>query len=69
MVASVKAQSWNQQFLENVPENAKIHKDEVFGPTVNLYSVKTIDEAIEKANSLPFGLHAAVFTADVNTAF
>ena len=55
--------------LENVPENAKIHKDEVFGPTVNLYSVKTIDEAIEKANSLPFGLHAAVFTADVNTAF
>jgi glyceraldehyde-3-phosphate dehydrogenase (NADP+) len=54
--------------LENVPENAKIHKDEVFGPTVNLYPVKTIDEAIEKANSLPFGLHAAVFTTNVNTA-
>jgi len=55
--------------LENVPEKAKIHKDEVFGPAVNLYSVKTIEEAIEKANSLPFGLHAAVFTANVNTAF
>jgi glyceraldehyde-3-phosphate dehydrogenase (NADP+) len=55
--------------LENAPETAKIHKDEVFGPTVNLYAVKTIEEAIEKANSLPFGLHAAIFSSDVNTAF
>ncbi|MEI6124079.1 MAG: aldehyde dehydrogenase family protein [Bacteroidota bacterium] len=55
--------------LENVPEEARIHKDEVFGPVVNLYSVDSIEEAIEKANSLPFGLHAAVFTKDVNTAF
>ncbi len=55
--------------LENVPENAKIHKDEVFGPTVNLYSVQTLDEAIENANSLPFGLHAAIFTTNINTAF
>lgn len=55
--------------LENVPEKAKIHKDEVFGPTVNLYPVKTMEEAIEKSNSLPFGLHAAIFTSDVDTAF
>jgi glyceraldehyde-3-phosphate dehydrogenase (NADP+) len=54
--------------LENVPENARIHKEEVFGPTVNLYPVSTLDEAIEKANSLPFGLHAAIFTTNVNTA-
>ncbi|MEI6133042.1 MAG: aldehyde dehydrogenase family protein [Bacillota bacterium] len=55
--------------MENVPETAKIHKDEVFGPAVNLYKVKTIEEAIEKANSLPFGLHAAIFSSDINTAF
>jgi glyceraldehyde-3-phosphate dehydrogenase (NADP+) len=55
--------------LENVPEEATIHKDEVFGPTVNLYPVESYDEALEKANSLPFGLHAAVFTKDVNLAF
>ncbi|MFC1555748.1 aldehyde dehydrogenase family protein [candidate division KSB1 bacterium] len=55
--------------LENVPENATIHKEEVFGPTVNLYPVETVEEAIEKANSLPFGLHAAVFTQDVDLAF
>jgi len=54
--------------LENVPENATIHKEEVFGPAVNLYSVSDIDEAIQKSNSLPFGLHAAIFTDNVNIA-
>ncbi|MFC1564024.1 aldehyde dehydrogenase family protein [candidate division KSB1 bacterium] len=55
--------------LENVPENATIHREEIFGPAVNLYTVGDADTAIEKANSLPFGLHAAVFTKDVNLAF
>ncbi|MEI6851340.1 MAG: aldehyde dehydrogenase family protein [Bacteroidota bacterium] len=54
--------------LENVPENAKIHKDEVFGPTVNFYPVETIEEAIEKSNSLPFGLLTGIFTSNVNMA-
>jgi len=55
--------------LEKVPEQAAIHREEVFGPTVNLYPVSTEEEAVSKANSLPFGLHAAVFTDDVNRAF
>lgn len=55
--------------LENVPESAEIHHQEVFGPTVNLYPVSDLDDAIDRANSLPFGVHAAVFTRDVNTAF
>ncbi|MFI5143095.1 MAG: aldehyde dehydrogenase family protein [Thermoanaerobaculales bacterium] len=55
--------------LEGVPEKATIHHSEVFGPTVNLYPVDTAEEALEKANSLPFGLHAALFTRDVDMAF
>lgn len=55
--------------LENVSENANLHCEEVFGPTVNLYPIDNLDAAVEKANSLPFGLHAAVFTRDVNIAF
>ncbi|MFC1726348.1 aldehyde dehydrogenase family protein [candidate division KSB1 bacterium] len=55
--------------LENVPEDATIHYEEVFGPAVNLYPVDDLDDAIEKANSLPYGLLAAVFTKDVKTAF
>jgi glyceraldehyde-3-phosphate dehydrogenase (NADP+) len=55
--------------LEEVPLDATLHKEEVFGPTVNLYSVEEEGEAIAKANSLPFGLHAGVFTRDINLAF
>jgi glyceraldehyde-3-phosphate dehydrogenase (NADP+) len=51
--------------LENVPEDATIHYEEVFGPTVNLYPVDDLDEAIEKANSANYGLHAAGFSNDV----
>lgn len=55
--------------LENVPETALVHYEEVFGPTVNLYPVDTLEDAIQKANSLPYGLHAAIFTKSVDVAF
>jgi glyceraldehyde-3-phosphate dehydrogenase (NADP+) len=55
--------------LEDVPESVTIHCEEVFGPTVNLYPVDSLDEAIQKANALPFGLHAAIFTRNVDIAF
>jgi glyceraldehyde-3-phosphate dehydrogenase (NADP+) len=54
--------------LESVPETAIIHKEEVFGPTVNMYPVQSLEEAIQKANSLPFGLHAAIFTQNIDRA-
>ncbi len=55
--------------LEKVPSNATIHYEEVFGPTVNLYPVDDLDKAIKEANSLPYGLLAAIFTSNVNVAF
>ena len=51
--------------LENVAENATIHREEVFGPAVNLYPVDDLDEAIAKANSVDYGPHAAGFSRDV----
>ncbi len=54
--------------LEEVPETAHLHRDEVFGPTVNLYPVDDLDEAIAAANSVDFGLHAAGFTRDLDIA-
>ncbi|MCP4567726.1 MAG: aldehyde dehydrogenase family protein [FCB group bacterium] len=55
--------------LENVPADATIHCEEVFGPTVNLYRINDLDEAIAEANALPYGLLAAVFTSNVDVAF
>lgn len=55
--------------LANVPAGARVDVDEVFAPTVNLYPVKDLEEAIARANAVNFGLHAGIFTRDVNKAF
>lgn len=55
--------------MENMPRGAKLDCDEVFGPVVSLYPVSDLDEAIERANAVDYGLHGAVFTQDVDKAF
>ncbi len=55
--------------LSDVPSGVKMDCEEVFGPVVNLYKVGSVEEAIEKSNSVNFGLHGAIFTKDLNTAF
>jgi aldehyde dehydrogenase (NAD+) len=42
----------------------KIFQTEVFGPTVNLVKVDGIDEAIDTANAVDFGLSSAIYTND-----
>ena len=55
--------------LADVPAGSRVDVDEVFAPTVNLYPVRDLDEAIARANAVDFGLHAGIFTTDVNKAF
>ncbi len=55
--------------LENLPDGVAVHCEEVFGPTVNLYRVNDLDDAIAQANSMPYGLLAAIFTSNVDVAF
>ena len=55
--------------LENVSSEAKLDCQEIFGPTVNLYPVKNLEEAVKKSNSVEYGLHGAIFTKDLNNAF
>jgi len=55
--------------LENVPLQATIAKQEIFGPVVLLYPVADLHSAIEKANDVDFGLQAGIFTKDIEKAF
>ena len=48
--------------LADVPLDAKIMNDEPFGPVAVSRPFKTMDEAIEQANRLPYGLAAFAFT-------
>ncbi|MBN9260229.1 MAG: NAD-dependent succinate-semialdehyde dehydrogenase [Hyphomicrobium sp.] len=48
--------------LADVPDTARVMSEEPFGPLAIVNPVKSLDEAIEKANALPYGLAAYAFT-------
>lgn len=54
--------------LLDPPESALISQKEVFGPVVCIYSYSHIEEAVRRANQLPFSFQAAVFTGNIDTA-
>ncbi|HJR39974.1 MAG TPA: aldehyde dehydrogenase family protein [Nocardioidaceae bacterium] len=55
--------------LENVPPDAKVVREEVFGPVLVLERVASTDEAFARVNDSRYGLQAGVFTHDLQTAF
>ncbi len=54
--------------LTDVPENCALAAEEIFGPVVLLYRVADLDEAINRANSVDYGLQAGIFTKNLDHA-
>ena len=48
--------------LAEVPDDARVMQEEPFGPLAVVNGVGSLDEAIERANSVPYGLAAYGFT-------
>ena len=48
--------------IADVPADARAMTEEPFGPLALLHRISTVDEAIARANALPFGLAAYAFT-------
>ncbi len=55
--------------LENVPAHVKLDCQEIFGPVVCLYSIDSLEKAVQKSNAVDYGLHGAIFTKNINNAF
>ena len=51
--------------LEGLADDAELSCEEVFGPVTSLYRYASFDEAIGRANAVPFGLSASIFTRDL----
>lgn len=54
--------------LADVPDDARAMQQEPFGPLALINPVRTLDEAIAKANALPYGLAAYAFTRSAANA-
>ncbi|GCB46684.1 succinic semialdehyde dehydrogenase [Streptomyces sp. NL15-2K] len=50
--------------LDGVTEPMSVCTEETFGPVVSIYRFRTEDEAVELANSTPYGLNSSVWTKD-----
>lgn len=45
-----------------VAQSNRVAQEEIFGPVLTIQTFRTIEEAIEKANNIPYGLSAGVWT-------
>lgn len=55
--------------FDNVKRDMRIAQEEIFGPVTALIPVKDLDEAIDVANDIEFGLSLACYTKDINKAY
>jgi acyl-CoA reductase-like NAD-dependent aldehyde dehydrogenase len=51
--------------LSSPPKDAKVWREEIFGPVATIDSFSDFDEALALANDSKFGLQAGVFTRDI----
>jgi acyl-CoA reductase-like NAD-dependent aldehyde dehydrogenase len=54
--------------IADVPEDARLMTEEPFGPVAGIVRFKTLDEALQRANRLPFGLASYAFTGSTKNA-
>jgi succinate-semialdehyde dehydrogenase/glutarate-semialdehyde dehydrogenase len=59
---------WPATILDGVPADALAATVETFGPIAPVVSIGSVEEAVRLTNSLPYGLLAAIFTADISRA-
>ena len=54
--------------LYNPSDHCKVSQQEIFGPVVCVYPYHDMDDAIKRANALPFAFQASVFTKNIDSA-
>jgi len=54
--------------LFDPPDEVRVSREEVFGPVICVYPYTDADEAIRRANAIPFAFQASVFARDIDFA-
>ena len=56
---------WQPTILTDVPADSRIAVEETFGPVAPVVAIDSLEQAISLTNASPYGLLAAIFTADL----
>jgi acyl-CoA reductase-like NAD-dependent aldehyde dehydrogenase len=56
---------WQPTVLDGVPADARVAVEESFGPVAPVVRISSLEQAISLTNAGPYGLLAAIFTADL----
>lgn len=56
---------WQPTVLTGVPTDALVATEETFGPVAPVVAIDSLEQAIDLTNASPYGLLAAIFTADL----
>ena len=59
----------NPTLFDNLNEDMTIAKEEIFGPVLGVLPVSGFDSALKVAKNTDYGLHATVYTNDLDRAF
>jgi acyl-CoA reductase-like NAD-dependent aldehyde dehydrogenase len=54
--------------LAEAPPGARVSRQEVFGPLAVLFAVQDLDEAVQRANTVPGALNVGLYTRDLDRA-
>jgi acyl-CoA reductase-like NAD-dependent aldehyde dehydrogenase len=65
---SVKEPYVEPVILLDVPDDSSAVCEETFGPTITVHRVKSVEEAVTRANASAYGLAGAVFSGSKSTA-
>ena len=61
-VLPTKGYWYRPTLFTNVSQSSRIVQEEIFGPVLSIQTFRTVEEVIEKANNIPYGLSGGVWT-------
>lgn len=68
-IESLPGYFFEPTIFTDVAADMRIAQEEIFGPVLSLISTESLDEAIDIANSVPYGLSSSIYTENIKNAF
>lgn len=55
--------------MTDVPDTCALAQEEIYGPVTIVSRIRDLEDAIQRANAVDYGLQAGIFTRDLQSAF